>query len=187
MSEPIPFETRDALERWLAEHHATAQELLVQVFKKGTGRPSVTWDDLVPAALAWGWIDGQKRALDDVSYIVRMTPRRPGSNWSKINVGHAERLIAEGRMQPAGRVHVDAAKADGRWDAAYAGQREMVIPEDFLAALDATPGARERYDRLTRSQRFTIYTQLQTAKQADTRARRMAVMIERLGRGEPPA
>tara|TARA_R100000322_G_scaffold94439_8_gene59141 strand:+ start:48190 stop:48780 length:591 start_codon:yes stop_codon:yes gene_type:complete len=186
MSDPIPFETRADLERWLAQHHDSATELLVRVYKKGSGIASVAWGDIVEAVLAWGWIDGQKRSLDDVSYIQRVTPRRAGSAWSKINVGHVERLIAEGRMQPSGLAHVEAAKADGRWDAAYAGQRDMVIPEDFLAALDITPGARERYDRLTRAQRFTIYHQLLGAKKPETRARRLARMVERLGRGELP-
>src|SRR6187551_1246912 len=137
------FETPRQLEQWLKKNHATAPELWVRMFKKGSGTPSVTWDDCVVAALSWGWIDSQKRTLDEVSFLQRLTPRRAKSNWSKRNCEHAERLIAEGRMQPSGLLHVEAARKDGRWEQAYAGSAEMVIPDDFLKELKKVPAAQK--------------------------------------------
>ena len=178
------FETPADLDRWLAAHHQHARELWVRIFKKESGTPSVTWNDCVLCVLPWGWIDGQRKAESAVSFLQRLTPRRPASNWSKKNCEHAERLIAEGRMQAAGLAHVLAARADGRWDQAYAGSAGMVIPEDFLAALRGNAAAQAFFDTLNRTNLFTIYHRLQTAKKAETRARRIAVMVEQLARGE---
>ena len=114
----------------------------MRIYKKATGQPSVTWDDCVVAAIAWGWIDGLRNALDDTSFLQRLTPRRARSNWSQKNVLHAERLIEQGRMQPAGLVQVEAAHSDGRWAIAYASSATMVMPEDFLAELNQDPAAR---------------------------------------------
>lgn len=180
------FKTREDLEEWLAKHHATETELWVRVFKKGSGTPSVTWKDCVLAALAWGWIDGLKNPLDDASYLQRMTPRRARSNWSKINCEHVERLISEGRMQPSGLAHVEAARADGRWAAAYASSAAMVIPDDFLAALKKHRAAAKFYETLKRASLYVIYVRLHSAKRPETRARRMAMLIEKLSRSEPP-
>lgn len=166
------------LECWLAEHHSTATELWVRVFKKKSGVVSVTWDDCVVAALIWGWIDGQKRSLDDVSYLQRLTPRRPRSNWSTRNTALAEQLIAERRVTPAGLAQVQAAKDNGLWDNAYAGLADMEIPADFLAALEAHPVAKERYNKLPRSKLFEIYISLKSARHLDTRSRRMASIIK---------
>jgi len=182
----LPFATRDDLEAWLSEHHATQTELWVKVYKKDSGIPSVTWEDCVIAALAWGWIDGVKNALDDTAWLQRLTPRKPRSNWSKKNVAHAEKLIAEGRMQPAGMAHVEAARADGRWDAAYAASSEMEIPEDFLDALKKDKTAKATFDGLTKSHLFAIYYRLHSAKRPETREKRKAAMLERLARGEKP-
>ncbi len=178
------FATRDALEAWLASNHATERELWIRMFKKGSGVPSVAWEDCVLAALAWGWIDGVRRALDDVSFVQRLTPRRAKSSWSKRNREHAERLIAEGRMQPAGLVHVEAARRDGRWEQAYAGSADMVMPDDFLAALERNRAAKARYEALPRSIRFSIYLRLQTAKRPETRAKRMKDVLAKLAKGE---
>ena len=178
------FETADQLAQWLKSNHATKQELWVRIFKKGSGTPSVTWDDCVIVAIAWGWIDGQRKSLDEVSYLQRLTPRRPKSNWSKRNCDHAERLIAEGRMQPAGLAHVEAARADGRWEQAYAGSSEMVIPDDFLAALQKNRAAKRFFATLDRRNLFAIYHRLQTAKRPETRQRRIESMIAQLARGE---
>lgn len=175
-----------ALDSWLAAHHSEATVLWVRIFKKGSGVASVDWTTCVEAALCWGWIDGQKKSLDADSYLQRMTPRRARSGWSKRNVEHVERLISEGRMQPSGLAQVEAAKADGRWEAAYEGSANMTIPDDFIAALDKVPEARARYDTLTRSALYTIYHRLQSAKKPETRASRMAQMIERLARGDAP-
>lgn len=178
------FETTDQLARWLKSNHATERELWVRIFKKGSGTPSVTWDDCVIVAIAWGWIDGQRKALDEVSYLQRLTPRRPKSNWSKKNREHAERLIAEGRMQPAGLLHVEAARADGRWEQAYAGSSEMVIPDDFLAALQKNRAAKRFFATLDRKNLFSIYHRLHTAKRPETRKKRIESMIAQLARGE---
>ncbi|MDT7513625.1 YdeI/OmpD-associated family protein [Rhodoferax mekongensis] len=188
MSKPThhSFETPEQLHAWLRAHHASETELWVRIFKKGTGLPSVAWEDCVLAALTWGWIDGQRKSLDDTSFLQRMTPRRARSGWSQKNVQHAERLIAEGLMQAPGLAQVEAARADGRWDAAYAGSADMVIPEDFLAALQQDPAAQAFYATLKRQQLFTIYYRLNSAKRPETRQKRMAELLDKLARGERP-
>jgi uncharacterized protein YdeI (YjbR/CyaY-like superfamily) len=177
---------RDARELgdWLAEHHHSSSELWVQIFKAGSGRPSVTWTDCVVEAIRFGWIDGQKQSLDAVSFLQRLTPRKPKSNWSAKNREHATRLIAEGRMTPAGLAHVDAAKADGRWEAAYVGSAAMVIPQDFLDALETMPNAKAFFETLDRKNLYPIYYRLQTAKRPETRAKRMTQILAQLERGE---
>jgi uncharacterized protein YdeI (YjbR/CyaY-like superfamily) len=160
--------------------------LSVLLYKANSGIPSITWTVLVEACLCWGWIDGIKKTVDEVSYSQRITPRRPRSSWSKRNVDHVERLTREGRMQASGLLHVAAAKADGRWNAAYAGPSDMVIPDDFLIALDTVPTARATYDGLARSWHFAIYLALHSAKKPETRAVRMERMIARMADGLPP-
>ncbi|WP_436803714.1 YdeI/OmpD-associated family protein [Sphingomonas sp. DT-51] len=130
-AEVLASETPADLAGWLAEHHPSSGELWVRIYKEGSGQRSVTWTDCVVEAIRFGWIDGLKKAGDERSYLQRLTPRRPGSNWSARNRDHAERLIAEGRMTPAGLAHVEAARAGGRWDTAYEGSATMVIPQDF--------------------------------------------------------
>ncbi len=180
------FETPEHLHAWLQANHASETELWVRIFKKATGQPSVTWDDCVVAAIAWGWIDGIRKSLDGTSFLQRLTPRRARSNWSQKNVQHAERLIAQGRMQAAGLVHVEAARSDGRWATAYAGSATMVMPEDFLAALQQDPVAHAFYATLKRQSQFTIYHRLHSAKRSDTRQKRMAELLAKLARGESP-
>jgi len=180
----VSFETPDDLGAWLAAHHETATELWVQIFKKGSGTASVDWTDCVIASLTYGWIDGQQKSLDAVSYLQRLTPRRAKSAWSQKNRDHAERLIAQGRMTPAGLRQVTEAKADGRWDVAYAGQATMEIPADFLAALDARPKAKAFFATLTRSNLFAIYHRLHSAKKPETRANRTAKILDQLDREE---
>ncbi|MDC7684190.1 YdeI/OmpD-associated family protein [Asticcacaulis sp. BYS171W] len=179
----LPFATRDDLSAWLAEHHATKTELWVRMYKKAAALPSVTWEDCVVVALMWGWIDGQRQALDEISFVQRLSPRRPGSNWSKKNCDHVERLMTEGLMQPSGLRHVEAARADGRWDSAYAGSSEMAMPADFLAALADDPKAATFYSTLNRANLFAIYHRLQTAKRPETRAKRMVDILGRLREG----
>jgi len=181
---PLSFATLADLETWLAAHHAKESELWVRMYKKGSGVTSIVWEDLVIAGLTWGWIDGVRKGFDDVSFVQRITPRRPKSTWSKKNCEHAERLIAEGRMKPSGLVHVESAKKDGRWELAYAGAADMVIPEDFLKALKKSAAARKLYATLDRTNLFAIYVRLQTAKTPETRAKRITRMIETLARGE---
>lgn len=180
----LSFETQKQLEKWLKSNHATETELWVRIFKKGTGTPSVTWNDCVLAALTWGWIDGQRRSLDDVSFLQRLTPRRAKSSWSKKNREHAERLIEEGLMQPPGLKLVEAARADGRWENAYSGSAAMIIPDDFLAALEKNPAAKRHFSTLKRTELFTIYLRLHAARRPETRLKRIAELIATLSRGD---
>ena len=135
-------------------------------------------------ALAWGWIDSQKRALDDGAWLQRFTPRGPRSPWSKINRAKAEALIAEGRMRPSGLAEVERAKADGRWDAAYDGAASATVPDDLQRALDASPAAKEAFAKLDAQNRYAILHRTQTAKRPETRARRIATFVAMLERGE---
>ncbi len=180
----LEFENPRDLACWLAEHHADSGELWVRIYKAGSGQRSVTWADCVVEAIRFGWIDGLKRSGDERSYLQRLTPRRAGSSWSTKNREHADRLIAEGRMTSAGLAHVEAARADGRWDAAYEGSATMVIPQDFLDALASLPEAEAFFRTLDRKNLYPIYYRLQTAKRAETRARRMQQILEQLSRGE---
>lgn len=184
VSHYLPFSTPAALREWFECHHQTDTELWILIYKKASGTPSVSWDDVVIESLVWGWIDGVKKRLDDASYLQRITPRRPKSAWSKRNCDHADRLISEGKMRPSGLAQVDAAKGDGRWDSAYAGSKDMVIPEDILAVLENEPAAKVSYDRLNRANLFAIYHRLHSAKKPETRERRLRVIIDMLSRGE---
>ena len=181
---PLAFRDAKSLGDWLAEHHQGCRELWIQIYKAGSGTPSVTWTDCVIEAIRYGWIDGQKLPLDEASYLQRLTPRRAKSNWSAKNRDHAGRLIAEGRMAAAGLVHVEAAKADGRWESAYAGSSEMTIPQDFLDALETKPVAKAFFATLDRKNLYPIYYRLQTAKRPETRAKRLAQILAQLERGE---
>jgi uncharacterized protein YdeI (YjbR/CyaY-like superfamily) len=165
------------LERWLKVNHAAEKELWVKIFKKMTGVPSVTWDDVVIEALCWGWIDGVKKSIDDQAYLQRITPRKARSNWSKRNREHAERLINEGRMSESGLVHIQAAKKDGRWANAYVAS-EMKVPTDFLTALESKPKAKQFYETLNKSSRYVIAYGLASAKKPETRQKRFAKFMD---------
>ncbi|WP_240619424.1 YdeI family protein [Blastococcus sp. TF02-8] len=185
MTEPtdlpvLAFADQAALETWLEEHHATAPGLYVKIAKKGTGVPSVDWAGMVEVLLCFGWIDGRANRIDDSWYVQRITPRRPRSVWSLKNVQTATRLIEEGRMRPAGRAAVEAAKADGRWDRAYAGPATITVPEDLAAALDAAPVARTAFEALTSGERYSVLWRVQTAATPATRARRIAAAVQEL-------
>jgi len=181
----IPFVSPEDLGQWLKENHATESELWVKMFKKNTGIPSVTWDDVVIEALCWGWIDGIKKSIDEQSYVQRITPRKARSNWSKRNREHAERLINEGRMTESGLVHVRAAKADGRWENAYV-VSEMKVPPDFLAALETKPKAKQFFETLNKSSHYAIAYGLTSAKKPETRMRRFTAFMDMLEREEKP-
>ena len=171
--------------RWLKLNHAIESELWVKIFKTKSGIPSVTWDDVVIEALCWGWIDGVKKSIDDQAYLQRVTPRKAGSKWSKRNREHVERLINEGRMTESGLVPVHAAKADGRWENAYAAS-EMKVPADFLAAMESKPKAKQFFETLTKSSQYVIAYGLTSAKRPETRQRRFAKFIDMLVREEKP-
>ena len=178
------FQDAGELSEWLAEHGPVRRELWVRIYKVGAGVPSVTWLDCVVEAIRFGWIDGQKKPLDARSFLQRLTPRKAGSNWSAKNREYAVKLIADGRMTPAGLAQIDAAKADGRWERAYAGSAEMTIPQDFLDALDKLPAAKTFFGTLDRRNLYPIYYRLHTAKRPETRARRMDQILAQLARGE---
>lgn len=180
----LAFRNAAELGVWLAKHNQSATEVWVRIFKVGAGKPSVTWADCVVEAIRFGWIDGHKKPLDKQSFLQRLTPRKSKSNWSARNCAHATRLIAEGRMTSAGLAQVEAAKADGRWDKAYAGSGSMTIPQDFLDALETMPVAKAFFLSLDRKNLFAIYYRLHTAKKAETRARRKAQILAQLERGE---
>lgn len=178
------FQNKKELGDWLAENNAGANEIWVRIYKAASGKPSVTWTDCVIEALRFGWIDGQKKPLDESSFLQRISPRKPKSNWSSKNRELAERLIAEGRMAPAGLAHVEAARKDGRWEKTYASSAKMEIPEDFLEALDKKPIAKSFFATLNRQNLFSIYYRLHTARKPETRAKRMAEILLRLERKE---
>lgn len=174
-----------AWREWLAGHHETSTGVWLVLAKKGTTDPtSVSYSQALDEALCQGWIDGQGKSRDGTTYIQRFTPRRARSQWSERNVGHIARLTSEGRMRPAGLAEVERAKADGRWEAAYAGMADAEVPADLVAALSATPRAQAMFDILTKQNRFAILHRIAGAKRSDTRARRIEQFVAMLARGE---
>lgn len=182
--DPSLFRSAKAFETWLKKHHATSPGLWLQIAKRGADEPSVTYPEAVEIALCWGWIDGQKKSLDEQYFLQRFTPRRARSVWSKINVGKVAALIKEGRMQAPGLAQVEVAKADGRWEKAYDGARTSEVPEDLIAALDAEPKAKAFFSTINAANRYAILWRIQTAVKAETRAKRIAQLVEMLARGE---
>jgi uncharacterized protein YdeI (YjbR/CyaY-like superfamily) len=186
--QPILIVTDAAAWRaWLGEHHGEPTGVWLRLAKKGTTEPtSLTYDDALEEALCHGWIDGQVRRLDERTYRQRFTPRRARSSWSKRNVGIVERLTGEGRMRPAGVAAVEQARADGRWETAYAGQAAIEVPADLAAALKAAPAAQAMFEILTSQNRYAILLRIDSAKRADTRTRRVERFVAMLARGETP-
>lgn len=181
---PTLFKSAKAFEAWLKKNHATSEGLWLKIAKRGSNEPSVTYPEAVEIALCWGWIDGQKKSLDDQHYLQRFTPRRARSVWSRINVNKVQALIEAGRMQAPGQAQIEAAKADGRWARAYDGARTSTVPEDLQAALEAEPAAKTFFASINASNRYAILWRIQTAARAETRARRIAQLVEMLARGE---
>jgi uncharacterized protein YdeI (YjbR/CyaY-like superfamily) len=174
-----------AWREWLGENHPDPDGVWLVLAKKGTEKPtSLTYDQALEEALCHGWIDGQARRRDEATYRQRFTPRRKRSAWSKRNTGIAERLRAEGRMHPAGHAEVERAKADGRWEAAYAGPASIEVPPDLTEALAAEPKAQAIFETLNSQNRYAILYRVATAKRADTRARRIREFVAMLARGE---
>jgi uncharacterized protein YdeI (YjbR/CyaY-like superfamily) len=184
-AETLAFPSAGAWEAWLEDNHASAPGgLWLKIAKKHTGIESVRYPDVLDVALCFGWIDGRRRALDERWFLQLFTPRRRRSNWSRINRDKAERLIAEGRMRPAGLAEVEQARADGRWAAAYEGQRLTTVPDDLERALAASPRARAAFDQLSAQNRYAILYRLNDAKRPETRARRLAKFVAMLEAGE---
>lgn len=176
------FEFADAAgwESWLAAHHDEQAYAWLRIAKRHSGLVSVTVAEALDVALCYGWIDGQRKSHDEVSFLQRYSHRRPGSAWSKVNVAKVEALLAAGRMQPAGLAEVEAAQADGRWQGAYESQRTAPVPPDLVAALAGNPRASAAFERLGRSDRYAVILPLLKSRTAETRSRNLARAIARL-------
>ena len=179
----LAFDDAAAWERWLLAN-AAAKGLWLKIAKKDAGVVTVTYAEALEVALCHGWIDGQKRGCDAMYFLQRFTPRRAKSLWSKINIGHVERLTAAGRMRAGGQREVDAAKADGRWDAAYDSARSMETPPELAAALAKNRKAKAFFDTLNAANRYAVCWRVQTAKKPETKAKRVDALVAMLARGE---
>ena len=179
------FQDFQAFHDWLAKHHDREPEVWIRMHKKGSGLASIDWARAVDAGLCWGWIDGVRKSLDDRSFLQRLTPRGPKSSWSKINVEKVSVLTAAGLMTAHGLKHVEAAKADGRWDAAYR-VKDAEVPADLQAAIDADPKARAKFAVLTSQNRFALIFRTGQMKTPAGRARKIADLTAMLARGETP-
>ncbi len=180
----IAFPDAAAWEAWLAAQPRDAKGLWLKLAKKGNEASTLTRSDAIDGALCHGWIDGQLAACDDAWHLVRFTPRRPKGKWSEVNVGRVAALIAAGRMRPAGQAEVDAAKADGRWAAAYAPASTATVPDDLAAAFADNPGARAFFDALDSANRYAILYRIQDAKKPATRDARIAKFVAMCAAGE---
>jgi uncharacterized protein YdeI (YjbR/CyaY-like superfamily) len=179
----LGFPDQRGLEAWLAAEGDTAPGLYVKLAKKGAGVPSVTYAELVESCLCFGWIDGRSNRLDDRFYLQRITPRRARSIWSQKNVDAVEALILAGRMRPAGLAAVEAARADGRWERAYAGAAAITVPDDLAAALRAAPAAQREFDLLDGTNRYAVLWRVHTATSDTARANRIAALVQMLAEG----
>ncbi|KAA1400040.1 YdeI/OmpD-associated family protein [Aeromicrobium ginsengisoli] len=184
--EPVPIRFADVAEAeaWYDSHHADTDRAWFVIAKKGSRLSTPTLAELLDLALAFGWIDGQRRSLDDEAYLQSYGPRRPQSPWSQINRDKVAALTAAGRMRPAGLAEVERAQQDGRWDAATASPSTAEVPEDFLAALEANPAAKAFFATLNKRNTFAVYYQLHHAKRPETRARRIEKFVSMFERGE---
>ena len=172
------------LEAWLEENHDSSEGVWLKIAKKGAPEPSVTYAEALEVALCFGWIDSQKRGFDETHFLQRFTPRRPRGRWSKVNREKAEALIEAGRMRPAGLAQVEAARADGRWEAAYEGQGTAKVPADLQRELDGNDAAAEFFASLDGANRYAILYRLDEAKKPETRERRLRKFVAMLERGE---
>ncbi|GAA5007438.1 bacteriocin-protection protein [Pseudoluteimonas lycopersici] len=178
-----PFEDAAAFEKWLEKNASTAG-LWLKIAKKDSGIASVTYAEALEVALCHGWIDGQKKSFDENCFLQRFTPRRARSLWSKNNIAHVERLIAAGRMRAAGLSEVEAAKADGRWDAAYHGAAKMDVPQELAIALAKNRKAKAFFDKLDKANRYAVCWRVQSALKPETKAARVEKLVAMLARGE---
>jgi uncharacterized protein YdeI (YjbR/CyaY-like superfamily) len=179
----LELDSQAAWSAWLEKNHADSQGVWLKFAKKGSGVATVTYAEAVEEALCYGWIDGQAAGHDETFYLQRFTPRRRRSKWSLINRNKAERLIAEGRMKPAGLAQVEAAKGDGRWDAAYPSPSAATVPDDLQAALDQNPKAKAFFEALTGQNRYAVLYRIRDAKRPETRAKRIAEYVAMLAQG----
>lgn len=180
----IEFKTAETFETWLVENYDNSTGIWLKIFKKNSGEKTISYAEALDVALCYGWIDGQKQAFDEQAWLQKFCPRREKSIWSKINIGHVERLINEGRMRPAGLKSIEKAKANGSWEKAYDSPSKMTMPEDFLKELSKNKKAEAFFMGLNKSNLFSIGFRLQTAKKQETREKRMKEIIETLAKGE---
>lgn len=180
----LAFKTPEKFESWLQKNHETSEGIWLQIFKKDSGKKTVTYPEALDVALCYGWIDGQKQAKDEHSWLQKFGPRGAKSIWSKINTGHVARLIKEGRMQPAGLRAVENAKANGNWERAYDSPSNQVLPDDFLKELSKNKKAATTFKTLNKANLFAIGFRLQTAKKPETRIKRINDIIQMLAKGE---
>jgi len=180
----IEFKTAQMFETWLEKNHENSSGLWIKIFKKDSGKKTISYAEALDVALCYGWIDGQKQSYDEQAWLQKFCPRMAKSIWSKVNIGHVERLINEAKMKPAGLNAVEKAKADGRWEKAYDSPSKMTIPEDFLKELSKNKKAEEFFKGLNKTNLFSIGFRLQTAKKQETREKRMKEIIEMLAKGE---
>lgn len=180
----LAFASPEEWEAWLEREHAVSDGVWLRFAKKGSGVASVVYAEALEVALCYGWIDSQVLSLDERFYLQKFTPRRSKSKWSRINRDKIEGLTKQGRMKPAGLAQVELAKADGRWEAAYASPASVAVPDDLQRALDASPQAAEFFAALNKSNRYAIVYQLEDAKRPETRTRRLEKFVGMLERGE---
>lgn len=178
------FKDREAFYVWLGRHHASESEVWIKINKVGSGLRSISPKEAIDVVLCWGWIDGIRKSFDEKSYLQRYTPRTAKSIWSKINVQNVGRLIADGQMTEHGMVQVEAAKADGRWDRAYAAGKDMEIAEDFQAAINAEPEAKAMLGKLTEQNRFALAFRVHNMKTEAGRKKKIQTFVDMLKRGE---
>jgi uncharacterized protein YdeI (YjbR/CyaY-like superfamily) len=178
------FENADAFHRWLGENHDSADEVWIRIYKVASGTPSITPKEAIDVVLCWGWIDGIRKGLDERSFLQRYTPRGRKSIWSQINVDNVARLIGEGRMTAHGLREVDAARADGRWQRAYASGKDMKIPDDLMAAIEAEPEAKAMLDKLSAQNRFALAFRVHNMKTEAGRRKKIESFVAMLKRGE---
>jgi uncharacterized protein YdeI (YjbR/CyaY-like superfamily) len=182
--QPLEFRSSKEFRAWLAKEHTRAPGLLLRIYKKDSGVPSITYAEALDQALCFGWIDGQKLPFDTNSWVQKFTPRRAKGGWSKINVAHVDRLIREGQMTPAGLKEVETAKADGRWAAAYDSPATATVPPEFATELARNAKAKQFYATLNKANLYAIAYRLQTAKRPETKIKRIKLIIDMLARGE---
>jgi uncharacterized protein YdeI (YjbR/CyaY-like superfamily) len=180
----VSFNSPTDFDNWLELNRINTKGIWVRFFRKNSGITSITYDEALDVALCYGWIDGQVKKHDENSYLQKFTPRRPKSMWSKRNVDHITRLETEGRMKPSGMIEVEKAKKDGRWESAYDSQGKMVVPVDFIELLSKNKKAFDFFESLNKTNKYSIGWRLQTAKNPETREKRIMEIINMMNKGE---